>query len=446
MIISYEKHLNDFLNREQSLQKIIQNQDIAIKDLEKKLNEKTEHLVLPLKMRYESEISLKTREINDLRSKLQEIHLQYNDEKVRYSSVIESNNSTNSTLQRQLEVEKEEFRNKSREYASTLKEQLDILTEENIKLYEENEKLRNDLIKLTKEKTQFEMNIEEFNDYITIYKEKETTLLAENLSYKGEIESLRKNLEDVLLINQKEKKLLQKKIDEMNLQIKSNENDMKYELEQFKSHVKELNKEGLKKASEVIDMKISKEKIIAEVLKEKEDLEHQLNSQREEFLNDLKKKNESFEQKFQLLSKEMIIINEEKSNELEKFIREIEILKNEKVLYEKNLEEAKNALASREGYLNSELVRQKIALDKLIELGSQRENILQEDTANLQDALLKLQKAYESKENNINNEKLQGKNCLEILEKIFGLLKNIEEKIENGRKQDNHKIHQLAKY
>lgn len=142
----------------------------------------------------------------------------------------------------------------------------------------------------------------------------------------------------------------------------------------------------------------------------------------------------------------MIIINEEKSNELEKFIREIEILKNEKVLYEKNLEEAKNALASREGYLNSELVRQKIALDKLIELGLQRENILQEDTANLQDALLKLQKAYESKENNINKEKLQGKNCLEILEKIFGLLKNIEQKIENGRKQDNHKIHQLAKY
>lgn len=446
MIISYEKHLNDFINREQSLQKILKNQEDTIKDLQQKLHEKTEHLILPLKMRYESEISLKNRELNDLKTKISELQIVYNDEKMRLSSAIETNHSTNTTLQRQLEAERESFQIKSKEYESSLKAQIEILTEENERIFEENEKLRDNLINLTQERGDAEILFENYNDFQALYKEKEANFLAENLNYRNEVENLRKTLEEQILLSQKEKKLLQKKIDEMLMQIKSNESDMKYEFEQFKTHLKDLNKETLKKNTEVLEMKNTKDKIIAELIKEKEDLESQIQSQKEEFLNDLKKKEESFEKKFTILSKEMVLINEEKSNELEKFIREIEVLKNEKILCEKNLEDVKNSTRNRENYLNSELVRQKLALDKLIELGQQRENILQEDITNLHETMLNLQKAYENKENASEDSNYLGKNCLETLEKIVVLIRKIDEKFGQNKSFDNHKITELARF
>lgn len=185
--------------------------------------------------------------------------------------------------------------------------------------------------------------------------------------------------------------------------------------------------------------------MIGELLKDKEDLEHQLNNQREEMLNDLKRKEEIFEKKFELLSREMVIINEEKSNELEKFIREIEILKNEKLLYEKNLEEAKRALANKENSMNSELLRQKIALDKLIELGQQRENFLQEDIRNLHESMINLQKSYESKESMMNDDRGEKRRILETLERVIISIRNMEDRLGQNKNIDNQRINDLAR-
>ena len=444
MIISYEKHLNDFVNREQSLQKIIKSQEESLSDLRQKLSEKTEHLVLPLKMRYESELSLKNREILDLQNRFSEIQLEYNEEKSNFSLKFETNVKTSQNLQKQLEFEKETFSQKLKEIDNSLKAQIMIISSENESILEENKRLRGNLI-LIENKSELELLIDEFNSLQGLFKEKEADLLAENLYYKNEIDVIRKNSHEQMLLNQKEKKVLQKKIDEMLIQIKSNENDMKYEIEQFKEHLKELNRDSSKKNSEVYEIKANKEKIINELLKEKEDLEHTLSSQREEFLSDLKKKEEAFEKKFELLSKEMLIINEEKSNELEKFIREIEILKNEKLVYEKNLEEAKNSLIYRETGINSELIRQKLALDKLIELGQQRENLLQEDIMNLHEAMINLQKSYENKENLMYDGDNEKRRSIDILERISEGVRKIEEKVYQAKNYDSHKLNDLAK-
>lgn len=65
--------------------------------------------------------------------------------------------------------------------------------------------------------------------------------------------------------------------------------------------------------------------------------------------------------------------------ELEKFIREIEILKNEKTLLSMNLDEAKQSLTNKQNMMANEILRQKIAIEKLIDFNRQREKILQED-------------------------------------------------------------------
>jgi len=446
MIISYEKHLNDFLNREQSLQKIIKTQEETIQSLHQKLNEKTEHLILPMKMRYESELSLRSRELFDIQNKLKETQTVHNDEKMRISMVLESNHSTNQNLQKQLDFEKQTFSQKTKELEVSLKSQVEVLTDENEKLFEENKKLRGDLMEITNNKSDLEILVEELNNLQLLYKEKEADLISENMHYRNENQILTNNFQEQMSLNQKDRKLLQRKIDEMLLQVKTNENDMKYEVEQFKEHLKEQNKEFTKKNSEVLETKTAKDKVINELMKEKEDLEHQIKNQREEFLNDLKRKEETFEKKFELLSKEMVIINEEKSNELEKFIREIEILKNEKVVYEKNLEDAKKALANKENCLNSELIRQKIALDKLIELGQQRENLLQDDIRSLHDSMVNLHKAYESKENMMNEDKGEKRRILETLEKVSENVRKMEDRIGQNKTFENNKINDLARY
>ena len=262
MIISYEKHLNDFLNREQSLQKIIKTQEQTIQGLNHKLSEKTEHLILPMKMRYESEISLKNREILDLQNKLKETQTSHNDEKMKLSTMLESNFSTNQNLQKQLEFEKQSFSQKTKELEVSLKSQVEILSEENERLFDENKKMRDEIMDIMGNKSEVEILVEELNNLQLLYKEKEADLISENMHYRNEVETLRENFQEQQSLNQKDRRILQKKIDEMLLQVKSHESDMKYEVEQFKEHLRELNKEFAKKNSEVMETKTAKDKII----------------------------------------------------------------------------------------------------------------------------------------------------------------------------------------
>ena len=262
MIISYEKHLNDFLNREQSLQKIIKTQEQTIQGLNHKLSEKTEHLILPMKMRYESEISLKNREILDLQNKLKETQTSHNDEKMKLSTMLESNFSTNQNLQKQLEFEKQSFSQKTKELEVSLKSQVEILSEENERLFDENKKMRDEIMEIMGNKSEVEILVEELNNLQLLYKEKEADLISENMHYRNEVETLRENFQEQQSLNQKDRRILQKKIDEMLLQVKSHESDMKYEVEQFKEHLRELNKEFAKKNSEVMETKTAKDKII----------------------------------------------------------------------------------------------------------------------------------------------------------------------------------------
>ena len=241
MIISYEKHLNDFLNREQSLQKIIKTQEQTIQGLNHKLSEKTEHLILPMKMRYESEISLKNREILDLQNKLKETQTSHNDEKMKLSTMLESNFSTNQNLQKQLEFEKQSFSQKTKELEVSLKSQVEILSEENERLFDENKKMRDEIMEIMGNKSEVEILVEELNNLQLLYKEKEADLISENMHYRNEVETLRENFQEQQSLNQKDRRILQKKIDEMLLQVKSHESDMKYEVEQFKEHLRELN-------------------------------------------------------------------------------------------------------------------------------------------------------------------------------------------------------------
>ena len=122
--------------------------------------------------------------------------------------------------------------------------------------------MRDEIMEIMGNKSEVEILVEELNNLQLLYKEKEADLISENMHYRNEVETLRENFQEQQSLNQKDRRILQKKIDEMLLQVKSHESDMKYEVEQFKEHLRELNKEFAKKNSEVMETKTAKDKII----------------------------------------------------------------------------------------------------------------------------------------------------------------------------------------
>lgn len=122
-------------SREESLQKIIKNQELVIRDLERKINT-TATSGFPEKARYENEIIRLQKEVEFLGKKIIEMQTSTSQEKTSLQETIERLRASNESMKASVQREKGDIEKKMFALEETYKNKIDSL-EGQISVYEE---------------------------------------------------------------------------------------------------------------------------------------------------------------------------------------------------------------------------------------------------------------------------------------------------------------------
>ena len=122
-------------SREESLQKIIKNQELLVRDLERKMAASASG-TFPEKARYENEIVRLQREVEFLGKKIMEMQNTYNQEKTVLNETLDRYRSSNDSLKSTIQTEKAHTDKKLYTLEETYKSKIETL-ESQAEIYEE---------------------------------------------------------------------------------------------------------------------------------------------------------------------------------------------------------------------------------------------------------------------------------------------------------------------
>ncbi|EAS05309.2 hypothetical protein TTHERM_01020770 (macronuclear) [Tetrahymena thermophila SB210] len=388
--------MNEFLVREMNLHKIIKEQEYTIQKFNKKIAdyESQEKEIINVRVQMKETIQ----QMQLLEQKNQETKKNYEEQilqlqqslelmKQNYENEIQYRDSSINLLEKQIKQINIDF------------DRLLVEKDEEIKLIKQASGVKHDqnfeqsLDNYTSEE-EYIIQVQKINEFINDMQE---NLMAQIVHYRRELEMSQKDKLNFQDIHADEKRFLEEKAEKYLLINHNLEQDMNLKLNQFQQELKKLvkelqlkntqllkaNEEKDNKALKLLDTQIEGEKIW---MKEKAELIAQIQIQQE-----------SFDTKLNYYEKQINLLSEEKVIEIEKYIRENEILKSEKELLVQNMEDLKKIYNSKEKKLNIEIERLNIAQHKLIDLGQTREDLMQKEIQVLQTSVLELQNAYDQR-------------------------------------------------
>ena len=183
-------------SREEALQKIIKNQELVVRDLERKLSANASGS-FPEKARYENEIVRLQREVEFLGKKIMEMQNSNGQEKTVLNETLERYRSSNDLLKATIQTEKAETDKKLFTLEETYKSKIESLESQNEILEEELSRLRtvnsqDPYERMMKDSTKFSSITDELARIAEVFNKRES-------EYKAVIINLESNVAYVVL-------------------------------------------------------------------------------------------------------------------------------------------------------------------------------------------------------------------------------------------------------
>ncbi|KAL4428886.1 hypothetical protein ABPG74_001373 [Tetrahymena malaccensis] len=388
--------MNEFLVREMNLHKIIKEQEYTIQKFNKKIAdyESQEKEIINVRVQMKETIQ----QMQLLEQKSQEMKKNYEEQilqlqqsmelmKQNYENEIQYRDSNINLLEKQIKQINIDF------------DKLLAEKDDEIKLIKQASGVRHDqnyeqsLDNYTTEE-EYIIQVQKINEFINDMQE---NLMAQIVHYRRELEMSQKDKLNFQDIHADEKRFLEEKAEKYLLINHNLEQDMNLKLNQFQQELKKLVKELQLKNSQLLKANEEKDNKALKLLDTQIEGEKIWMKEKAELIAQIQIQQESFDTKLNYYEKQINLISEEKVIEIEKYIRENEILKSEKDLLVQNLEDLKKIYNSKEKKLNIEIERLNVAQHKLIDLGQTREDLMQKEIQVLQNSVLELQNAYDQR-------------------------------------------------
>ncbi|KAL4467536.1 hypothetical protein ABPG72_004604 [Tetrahymena utriculariae] len=388
--------MNEFLVREMNLHKIIKEQEYTIQKFNKKIAdyEIQEKEIINVRVQMKETIQqmqLLEQKNQEMKKNYEEqiLQLQQNMEQIKqnYENEIQYRDSNINLLEKQIKQINIDF------------DKLLAEKDEEIKLIKQASGVKHDqnfeqsLDNYTSEE-EYIIQVQKINEFINDMQE---NLMAQIVHYRRELEMSQKDKLNFQDIHSDEKRFLEEKAEKYLLINHNLEQDMNLKLNQFQQELKKLVKELQLKNSQLLKANEEKDNKALKLLDTQIEGEKIWMKEKAELIAQIQIQQESFDTKLNYYEKQINLISEEKVIEIEKYIRENEILKSEKELVVQNMEDLKKIYNSKEKKLNIEIERLSIAQHKLIDLGQTREDLMQKEIQVLQTSVLELQNAYDQR-------------------------------------------------